>query len=371
MAGLKIEEAELRVVRLPLLKPFTISTGTMYDKTFPLLILRGEGLEAYAESVVDPVPDYLDETIAASLDLLRSIFLPQIVGQTFDHPSALDPILTPWRGHYMTKAAVEMAVYDLFAKSLDLPLKTYLGGTGDQVAVGVSLGIMPLDETLAKTADHLAQGYKRIKLKIMPGHDVDIVEAVRQRFPDCPLSVDANSAYSLTDRPILHALDRFNLDYIEQPLAHDDIHDHATLQKELNTPLCLDESIRSAAHARKALTTDATRVINIKVGRVGGYGEAMRIHDMAETYAVPVWCGGMLESGIGRAHNIHLSTLRNFKKPGDTSSASRYFPRDIIHEKLETHQGMMPVPQGPGIGVSLDWAFLESVTLSKEIFKAS
>lgn len=370
MPGLKIEEAELRVVCLPLLKPFTISTGTMYDKTFPLLILRGEGLEAYAECVVDPVPDYLDETLAASIDLLRMIFLPQIVGKSFEHPSALDPILTPWRGHYMTKAVVEMAVHDLFAKSRHHPLKADLGGAGESVAVGVSLGIMPLEETIAKTEEHLAQGYKRIKLKIMPGHDVNLVEAVRNRFPDCPLSVDANSAYSLNDRPILHALDRFHLDYIEQPLAFDDLHDHATLQKEIATPLCLDESIRTSDHARKALATDATRVINIKVGRVGGYGEALRIHNMAEAVSVPVWCGGMLESGIGRAHNIHLATLRNFKKPGDTSSASRYFPRDIIHEKLETRNGMMPVPQGPGIGVSLDWTFLESVTLSKEIFKA-
>ncbi|MEN9754878.1 MAG: o-succinylbenzoate synthase [Pseudomonadota bacterium] len=370
MRGIKIDEAELRIVRLPLLKPFTISTGTMHDKTFPLLILRGEGLEAYAESVVDPLPDYLEETIASGMVLLRDVYLPQIVGKRFEHPHALEPILSPWRGHYMTKAVVEMAFYDLFAKSLKQPLQTYLGGSGDRVNVGVSLGIMPLEETIAKTQEHLDKGYKRIKLKIMPGHDVKIVEAIRERFPDCPLSVDANSAYTLGDMHVMRALDCFRMDYIEQPLAHDDLHDHATLQKEIITPICLDESIRTAAHARKALTTDATRVINVKVGRVGGYGEAIRIHDLAESFSVPVWCGGMLESGIGRAHNIHLSTLRNFKKPGDTSSASRYFPRDIIHEKLETENGTMPVPQGLGIGVTLDWDFLETVTLSKEVFKA-
>lgn len=370
MGGIKIDEAELRIVKLPLLKPFTISTGTMHDKIFPLLILRGEGLEGYAESVVDPLPDYLEETIAGGMTLLRDVYLPQILGKRFMHPNGLDPILTPWRGHYMTKAVVEMATYDLFAKSMNMPLQTYLGGKGDQVDVGVSLGIMPLDETLAKTEEHLDQGYQRIKLKIMPGHDVNLVDVIRARFPDCPLSVDANSAYALSDRKIMHTLDGFRLDYIEQPLAHDDIHDHATLQKEIATPICLDESIRTVAHTRKALQTDATRVINIKVGRVGGYGEALRIHDLAEAFSVPVWCGGMLESGIGRAHNIHLSTLRNFKKPGDTSSASRYFPRDIIHEKLETKNGRMPVPQGVGIGVTLDWAFLETVTLSKDIFKA-
>ena len=370
MRGIKIEEAELRIVRLPLLKPFTISTGTMHDKIFPLLILRGEGFEGYAESVVDPVPDYLDETIAGGMMLLRDVFLPHVIGKRFEHPAALDPILTPWRGHYMTKAVVEMAFYDLYAKALNQPLKTLIGGSGDRVNVGVSLGIMPLEETLAKTEDHLAQGYKRIKLKIMPGHDVKLVELVRQHHPAIALSVDANSSYTLADINLMRALDCFRMDYIEQPLAHDDLHDHATLQKEIITPLCLDESIRTAAHARKALQTDATRVINIKVGRVGGYGEAIRIHDLAESFSVPVWCGGMLESGIGRAHNIHLSTLRNFKKPGDTSSASRYFPRDIIHEKLETENGTMAVPHGAGIGVSLDWDFLETVTLSKEIFKA-
>lgn len=370
MGGIKIEEAELRVVRLPLLKPFTISTGTMHDKIFPLLILRGEGLEGYAESVVDPLPDYLEETIAGGMELLREVYLPQILGKRFTHPNALDPILSPWRGHYMTKAVVEMAFYDLFAKARNESLKVFLGGEGDHVDVGVSLGIMSIDETLAKTQEHLDQGYRRIKLKIMPRHDVKLLEAIRARFPDCPLSVDANSAYSLADMKIMRALDCFRLDYIEQPLAHDDIHDHATLQKEIITPICLDESIRTTAHARKALQTDATRVINIKVGRVGGFGEARRIHDLAEAFSVPVWCGGMLESGIGRAHNIHLSTLRNFKKPGDTSSASRYFPRDIIHEKLETKNGQMPVPQGSGIGVTIDWDFLETVTLSKENFKA-
>ncbi|HEX9857426.1 MAG TPA: o-succinylbenzoate synthase [Paracoccaceae bacterium] len=365
-APVKIDSAELRLVRLPLLTPFTISTGTMHDKVFPLLILRAEGLEGYGEGVMDMLPDYLDETIPAALALLREVLLPRIVGASFENPQALERILNPWRGHQMTKAMVEMAFWDLWAKSLNLPLKTLLGGSGDRIDVGVSLGIGPVADTLDRVRAHVEQGYKRIKLKIMPGHDVALVAAVRTAFPDIRLSVDANSCYSLADSPMLRRLDDFALDYIEQPLAWNDLHDHAVLQQRLATPICLDESIRSAQDARKALHTDAARVINIKAGRSGGYLESLRIHDLCAAYGVPVWCGGMLESGIGRAHNIHLSTLPNFRKPGDTSSSSRYFARDIVVEKLEAVQGSMAVPQGPGIGVTPDWGFLDSVTLSTE-----
>lgn len=370
LAPLHIDGAELRLVRLPLLTPFTISTGTMYDKVFPLLTLRSGGLEGYAEGVMDPLPDYLDETITGSTALLREVLLPQIVGQAFENPQALERILTPWRGHQMAKATVEMAFWDLWAKSLNLPLQTVLGGFGDAVDVGVSLGIGPIDSTLDRVRAHVEQGYKRIKLKIMPGHDIALVAAARAAFPDVHLSVDANSCYSLADSALLRRLDDHALDYIEQPLAWNDIHDHATLQSRIATPLCLDESIKGVQEARKALQTDATRVINIKVGRSGGYLESKRIHDLAEAYNVPVWCGGMLESGIGRAHNIHLSTLPNFRKPGDTSSASRYFARDIVEQKLEAVQGRMPVPQGPGIGVTLDQDFLAAMTLTTESFPA-
>jgi O-succinylbenzoate synthase len=366
--ALQIDSAELRLVRLPLITPFVISTGTMHDKVFPLLTLRSAGLEGYAEGVMDPWPDYLSETTPAAMALLREVLLPQIVGQRFDNPAALARVLAPWRGHQMTKATVEMAFWDLWAKSLDLPLKTLLGGSGDAIDVGVSLGIGPIAETLDRVASHHDQGYKRIKLKVRPGHDIDLVQAVRARFPDIRLSVDANSCYTLADSALLRRLDAFDLDYIEQPLAWDDIHDHAVLQSRLITPVCLDESIGSVQECRKALQSDAARVINIKVGRVGGYAESLRIHDFCAAWDVPVWCGGMLESGIGRAHNIHLSTLPNFTKPGDTSSASRYFTRDIVTEKLEASGGRMPVPQGPGIGVHLDHDFLASVTLSTEVF---
>ncbi len=367
---LRIDSAELRLVRLPLLRPFTISTGTMHDKVFPLLTLRANGIEGHAEGVMDPLPDYLDETIPAAMAFLEKVLLPQVVGASFENPAALERLLTPWRGHQMAKATVEMAFWDLWAKALGLPLRTLLGGSGDAIDVGVSLGIGAVPDTLARVADHLAQGYKRIKLKIMPGHDVALVRAVRAEFPDAHLTVDANSAYTLADIGVMRALDGFGLDYIEQPLAWNDLHDHATLQARIATPLCLDESIRGSVDARKALQTDAGRVINIKVGRSGGYLESLRIHDLCAAFGVPVWCGGMLESGIGRAHNIHLSTLPNFTKPGDTSSASRYFARDLIVEKLEATGGRMPVPQGPGIGVTPDWDFIETVTLSRQDFPA-
>ena len=369
-APLRIESADLRVVRLPLVTPFTIATGTMTEKVFPLLTLKADGIEGHAEGVMDPLPDYLEETVAGAMDLMRTVLLPQVLGRSFSHPRDLAQLFQPWRANYMARATVEMAFWDLWAKSLDLPLQTVLGGSGNAVDVGVSLGIGPITQTLDRVASHLEQGYKRIKLKVRPGHDLALLRAVRAEFPEAHLTVDANSCYTLADTALLQRMDDFDLDYIEQPLAWDDIHDHATLQARLRTPICLDECIRSVEHARKALQSDAARVINIKVGRSGGHANALRIHDLAESFAVPVWCGGMLESGIGRAHNIHLSTLPNFSKPGDTSSASRYFTRDIVVEKLETSGGRMPVPHGPGIGVSLDHDFLPTVTQSLESLRA-
>jgi o-succinylbenzoate synthase len=370
ISGLLTESAEVRLVRLPLIRPFTISTGTMHAKEFVLLTLRSGGLEGYGEGVMDPLPDYLEETNASGLMLLEQAILPQILGKRFDNPAMLERTMTHWRGHRMTKAMVEMAFHDLWAKSLGLPLKTVLGGVRDAVDVGVSLGIGDIAETVERAKDHAGQGYKRIKLKIMPGHDVELVASVRGAMPDAHLSVDANSAYTLANLALLKKLDAYDLDYIEQPLAHDDIHDHAFLQSQIETAICLDESIRTAADARKALDSKATRVINIKVGRVGGHLEARRIHDLCAAWGYPVWCGGMLESGVGRAHNIHLSTLPNFRKPGDTSSASRYFKQDIVSTPLEAVDGVMPVPPGAGIGVELNRTFLETVTQSKQVFSA-
>ena len=357
-----IDSAEIRLIRLPLINPFTISSGTMHDKVFPLLTLRSGELEGYGEGVMDPLPSYLEDTIPATLDLAENALLPAIVGHSFANPAMFEQMLAPWRGHWMAKAMFEMAFRDLWAKSLDLPLATLLGGVRSAVPVGVSLGIDDIDATVKKAQDHAAQGYRRIKLKIKPGHDLDLVRAVRAALPEIPLTVDANTAYTLSDMDVMYGLDTMRLDYIEQPLSYDDLHDHAALQARLRTSICLDESIRSAADARKALQTDAARVINIKVGRVGGYSEALRIHDVAAAFNVPVWCGGMLEAGVGRAHNIHLASLPNFTLPGDTSSSSRYFHTDIVNEPLETEDGLMPVPQGPGIGVTLNHAFVKETS---------
>ncbi len=366
-SGILVEAAELRIVELPLLTPFVISTCTMTAKTFPLLSLKGEDLEGIAEGVMDPAPDYLEETIVGATTFLKQQLLPSILGKTFSSPYELQDYLTPWRGNHMAKAMLEMAFWDLWSKSLNIPLKSALGGVREKVDVGVSLGIAPIDKTLARVESALDEGYKRIKLKIARGHDVEIVNAVRQAYPHIHLTVDANTDYSLSDIAVLRSLDEFQLDYIEQPLGFDDYHDHAHLQSLLNTPICLDESIRSANDTRKALQIRAARVINIKVGRVGGYASARAIHDVSAAFDVPVWCGGMLESGIGRAHNIHLATLSNFSKPGDTSSASRYFTRDIINEPLEAIDGCMSVPlHGPGIGVTLDTEYLDTVSSNVE-----
>lgn len=367
---LRIDRAELRLVRLPLKFRFETSFGAATSRYFALLTLQGGGIEGYAETVSDDFyPLYREETVATSVAILRNVLLPRVMGKTFASPEAVGAAFAPFRGNRMAKAVVEMAFWDMWARSLNQPLSRLLGGSRDAVPVGVSLGIQPSAEaTVDIVGKHVAQGYKRIKLKIKPGWEVTPVAAVRQRFPDINLTVDANSAFTYADLKVFKKLDAYGLDYIEQPLAYDDIFDHAKLQAQIQTALCLDESILSAADTRKALEHRAGRVINIKVGRVGGHAEARRVHDVAAAFDAPVWCGGMLESGIGRAHNIHLATLPNFTKPGDTSSASRYWDADIVNEPLETVDGMMPVPAGAGIGVTLNRPVLEKLTESVEVF---
>jgi O-succinylbenzoate synthase len=367
---MKIDYAELRIIQLKLLRPFETSFGVEQERTIPLLTLHAEGLEGYSEGVMEVLPLYREEFVASAVALVKDTFLPQIIGVNLDTPQNLLDCLSPFRGNRMAKALVEMAFWDLWAKSLQQPLYRLLGGNRKLVPVGVSLGIQKsLEATREQVQKHLDQGYKRIKLKIKPGWDIQMIRVIREQFPDANLTVDANSCYSLADINILRELDQYQLDYIEQPLAYDDLIDHASLQSQIKTSICLDESILSPEDTRKALALKAGRVINIKVGRVGGHLEARRIHDVAQSFGVPVWCGGMLESGIGRAHNIHLTTLANFTKPGDTSSSSRYWKQDIIHEPLETESGMMAVPTGIGIGVTLNKPFIETLTLTKEIIR--
>lgn len=351
---MKIEAAELRQFSLPLKFRFETSFGVQTERHIVLLTLYGEGLEGYAETVMEHTPHYREETIAGAWDVLEHLLLPKVIGQEVANPEQLWGMISEFRGNKMAKAALEMAFWDLWCKSLNQPLWKVLGGVRTEIPVGVSLGIDPkIEETVEKVGKNLAAGYKRIKLKIKPGWDVKLLEAVRSAHPDANLTVDANSAYSLNDIKTFKAMDAARLDYIEQPLAFDDIIDHAKLQEAITTSICLDESITGPEDTRKALALGAGRVINIKPGRVGGILQSRKIHDITQSYGLPVWMGGMLEGGIGRAANIHVATLPMFVKPGDTSSASRYWHEDIIEENLESKGGMMPVPQGPGIGVTL------------------
>ncbi len=364
---MKIDSAELRIIKLQLLRPFQTSFGTETERTIPILTLYSEGLEGYAEGVMETLPLYREEFLGGAIALLKEALLPRVMGIELRIPQEISARVAMLRGNRMTKAMLEMAFWDLWAKSLNQPLGMLLGGSRSAIPVGVSLGIQSsLEATRDQVQIHLEQGYQRIKLKIKPGWDTRLIAFIRREFPDATLTVDANSAYTLADIQILRELDQYRLDYIEQPLAYDDLVDHARLQSQLNTAICLDESILSAEDCRKALGLAAGRVINIKVARVGGHHEARRVHDVAQSFGAPVWCGGMLESGIGRAHNIHLASLPNFTKPGDTSSSSRYWKQDIINEPLETSRGCMPVPQGRGIGVTLNRAFLDSLTVYKE-----
>lgn len=363
---MRIESAELLTLELPLKFRFETSFGTQKSRRVLLLILQGEGLEGYAEGVMTELPLYREETVAGARSLLTETLLPSVLGKDFPNPEALRQTLAPFRGNHQTKAMVEMAFWDLWAKSLGVPLADLLGGVRREVAVGVSLGIQPsIERTLELVEQHLAEGYKRIKLKIKPGWDVAVVARVREAFPEAKLTVDANSAYRIYDDRVFRALDAFNLDYIEQPLAYDDLADHARLQARIQTPICLDESILSKEGARVALSMDAGRVINVKVARVGGHAEAKKIHDLAEAFGVPVWMGGMLETGVGRAHAIHAATLPNYTLPGDTSSASRYWDEDIVNEALEAKDGMMPLPEGPGIGVTLNRERIERARIDR------
>lgn len=361
--ALHIARAEMFLLKLPLKFRFETSFGVQTAKTVPLIVLHGaNGEVGLGEGVMEDAPMFREETVTGALYLLKELFLPAVLGQSFVNPQAMMLRLSGFRGNPMAKAMLEAAAWDLWARTLGVPLARLLGGVRTQVAVGVSLGIQESEAATVQAVEtHLGQGYRRIKLKIKPGWDVQPVRAVRTAFPDIALTVDANSAYTLEHTRTFQNLDAYGLDYIEQPLAYDDLLDHAALQRRVATPLCLDECIVSAETARKALGLDAGRVINVKQGRVGGVAESLRLHDVAQAFSVPLWCGGMLESGVGRALNIHLSTLPGFTKPGDTASASRYWERDVINEPLEMVGGYQQVPMGPGLGVTLNREFVTRV----------
>jgi o-succinylbenzoate synthase len=363
-----IERVELRVVRLPFVSPFVTSYAVETEKVAVLVTVWADGVEGYGEGVMDPQPIFREETIAGALGFLRDALIPNVLSAPVEHPDDLGQRWATWRGNPMARACLEMAIWDAYAKQLGEPLCTVLGGSRTSIPVGASLGIAPVDEVVASVGRHLDQGYQRVKLKIMPGADIATLSAVRSAYPAATLSVDANSAYTLADAAHLRSFDQFELKYVEQPLHWDDLVEHAALAKQMATPICLDESLTSDARVAAALELGAVGVVNLKVGRVGGHSEMLRIHQRCAAAGVPMWCGGMLETGIGRAHNIHLATLPGFTMPGDTASASRTYARDLVEPGLEAINGYMPVPSGPGIGVTFDRPFLESVTASVETY---
>lgn len=352
---MRIERLELRLCRLPLVSFFETSFGRTHERSFLLVRLEGDGCEGWGEAVAEANPYYSSETTETAWHIITGFLAPRLLGHYFDHPRDVFPALRAVRGHNMAKAAVEMAAWDLYARITKQPLSRLLGGTQARIASGVSIGIQDsLDELAAKIERELAAGYQRIKIKIKPGWDVDAVAMTRARFGAIPLMVDANAAYTLADAAHLAQLDAFDLMMIEQPLEYDDVSDHVELQRKLRTPICLDESIHTVGIARDAITTGACRIINIKPGRVGGHRESIRLHNLCAAHNIPVWHGGMLETGIGRAHNIHLASLPNFSLPGDIAASKRYYNPDLIDPPIEVAaDGTIAVPDAPGIGVNI------------------
>jgi o-succinylbenzoate synthase len=352
---MRIDRIELRLLRLPLVRFFETSFGRVHEREFVLVTVEEAGAAGVGECVADGNPYYSAETTTTAWHIIAEFIAPLVLGRTFTHPREIYDALAVVRGHNMAKAAVEMAAWDLFARQQGVGLSAVLGGGRTKIESGVSIGIQDsLDELVERVEIERAAGYRRVKIKIKPGWDVTAVERLRERFGDIPLMVDANAAYSLDDGERLKALDRFDLMMIEQPLDYDDIRDHARLQQQLATDICLDESIHSVRTAEEAIETAACRIINIKPGRVGGHGQSILLHDLAAARGIPVWHGGMLESGIGRAHNIHLSTLANFSLPGDIAASCRYFAPDLIDPEIVVRpDGTIAVPDGPGIGVHI------------------
>ena len=362
--GIKLERVEIRLIRLPLIEPFETSFGKIDSRLIFLVCIEAEGLRGWGEVVAAEEPLYSYETVGTALHVIRDFFGPALLKSPLASLNDLARRLAPFRGHNMAKAGLELAFMDLLAQVNEQSLSALIGGELKRVDVGVSLGIQPtISRLLERVERYLNLGYQRIKLKIKPGWDLDVVDEVRRKYPEILLSVDANSAYTFDDAEHLKQLDQFNLLMIEQPLPHDDLMDHARLQELMTTALCLDESIVNLRQARMALELDSCRIINIKVGRVGGYSEALGIHDLCVSRRIPVWCGGMLESGIGRAHNIALASLRGFTLPGDISASSRYFERDIISPEVVVAQdGTVAVPDGKGLGFEVDVDFIKHLT---------
>jgi O-succinylbenzoate synthase len=349
----KIEKIEVRHIEMPLVHPFETSFGREEVRDTIIVSVHSAGLTGWGEAATSTGPWYEYETVQTCWHVLNDFLGPCLVGQDISDASSAVRLMAPVRGHNIAKMGLEAAVWDLLGQARGVPVAELLGGTRDRVAVGVSIGVQESVPELIDRIEAFAElGYSRVKIKIRPGWDVDVVRQVRERFPLLPLMVDANSAYTLADADRLGSLDGYGLLMIEQPLAYDDLVEHAELQRRLRTPICLDESVPSPAAARAALALGSGRIINIKPGRVGGLVAAREIHDMCVGQGIPVWCGGMLETGIGRAHNVALASLPGFTLPGDISASARYFDEDIVEPPFDINpDGTMSVPTAPGIGV--------------------
>jgi o-succinylbenzoate synthase len=365
---MRIREITLRELRMKLVAPFETSFMRTDERRIVLIEANVDGVTGWGECVAGETPGYSPETTETAWHILRDHLWALVRGKEFSDATKIWEMLEPVRGHNMAKGGLEAAVWDAEAKQKGVPLAKLLGGVREEIASGVSIGIKDsLDELAAAVKKELAAGYQRIKIKIKPGKDVEQVKRLRQDFPRIKLMVDANSAYRESDWPLLKQLDGYHLMMIEQPLGWEDLYGHVELQKKLETPICLDECIHTREHARAAITLGACKIINIKLGRVGGYTAARQIHDLCQANGIPVWCGGMLESGIGRAHNIALSTLPNFILPGDVAASRRYWHEDIIEPEVTVSaQGTIRVPTGPGIGFAPRLDLIEQLTVRKE-----
>ncbi len=366
--SMKISKIELIEINLPLVHFFETSFGRTYERRIILTRLTDEtGAEGWGEVTCGETPSYSEEWTDAAWVTLEKILAPLVLGKEVENAAQIWNLMKKARGHRMAKASIETAVWDLEAKKLDVPLWQLLGGTRDTIACGVSIGIQDsVEQLFEKIETELGAGYQRIKIKIAPHWDYDVIEKVREKFGDIQLMGDANSAYTLDDIELFRQMDEFDLMMFEQPLAHDDMLDHAKLQREIRTPICLDESIRSPEDARKAIELKSGKIINVKLGRVGGHAQARLVEEICRTNNIPVWCGGMLESGIGRAHNIAMSTLEGFTLPGDVSASKRYWHEDIIEPEVEVlPDGTIVAPEKSGIGFDVKRERIDKLTVRK------
>jgi o-succinylbenzoate synthase len=370
---MKLQAITLREIQMPLVHFFETSFGRIYSRRILLVTAHCAGIDGWGECVAGEDPFYSSEWIETAWPVIQHYLAPAVLGRTLESARESVQWMAKVRGHQMAKAAIENALWDAEAQQKQQPLWKLLGGSRREIHCGVSIGIQDsVEQLLEKIETELAAGYRRIKVKVKPGWDVSVMERIRSRWSEIMLSCDANSAYTLDEVEHLRKFDQFNLLMIEQPLWNDDIYYHARLQRELRTAICLDESIRHVRDAANAVETGACRIINVKVGRVGGFTEAKKIHDLCQANKIPVWCGGMLESGIGRAHNVALSTLENFRLPGDVSASKRYWKEDIVEPEVEVSaQGTIAISDAPGMGYRVREDLIEKLTVRKETFRSA